>query len=100
MSCGFQIMKKFSITCIESCVDPCIRFDLTARAGHISALSEEQIYEIHGTQASCASNLACCKRTKTTLSGSSSSQSHFVCQRLFNASANGLCLKAGRTWLG
>lgn len=42
MSGGFQKIKIYSITCIESC----IRFDLKARAEQISTLSKEQIYEI------------------------------------------------------
>lgn len=81
-------------------VNLCIAFNLSASAANISTLSKEQIYEIHGTAASCANNLPCCEGKKTNLSGSSISQSHFVCQRLFKASANGLCLKAGKTWFG
>lgn len=41
-------------------------------------------------------NLPCCQGTRTAVSGSSVGQSGCVWRRLFKASANGLCLKAGK----
>lgn len=39
------------------------------------------------------------RRRKLRLSDSSAGQSHFFSVRLFKASANGLCLKAGKSWI-